>query len=58
MSLFFNVCYFPFWLVIAIVVTVVKYAYLNYLYKFILVRKGSSGVGLKQELLIITCTMF
>ena len=38
MSLFFNVCYFPFWLIIAIVITVIKYAFLNYLYKFILVR--------------------
>lgn len=37
MSLFFNLCYFPFWLVISIVIAYVKYQYLNYLYKFILV---------------------
>ncbi len=37
MCLFFNACYFPFWLVAAITTTYVKYQYLNYLYKFILV---------------------
>ena len=37
MALFFNVCYFPAWLIIYIVITTVKYEYLNYLYKFILV---------------------
>lgn len=36
-TLYFNVCYFPAWLVISIVITVVKYDSLNYLYKFILV---------------------
>jgi transmembrane protein 17 len=37
MCLFFNMCYFPFWLVVAIIITYVKYQYLNYLYKFILI---------------------
>lgn len=37
MALFFNVCYFPAWLIISIVITTVKYEYLNYLYKFVLV---------------------
>ena len=37
MCLFFNVCYFPFWLVICLSILYVKYTYLNYLYKFILV---------------------
>ena len=37
MSLFFNVCYFPAWLIMSIVITAVKYEHLNYLYKFILV---------------------
>ena len=37
MCLFFNVCYFPFWLIISLLITYVKYAHLNYLYKFILV---------------------
>jgi transmembrane protein 17 len=37
MCLFFNCCYFPFWLIISIVIAYVKYEYLNYLYKFILV---------------------
>ena len=37
MALFFNVCYFPAWLIMSIVITTVKYEYLNYLYKFILV---------------------
>ncbi len=37
MCLFFNLCYFPFWLIISAVVTYVKYDHLNYLYKFILV---------------------
>ena len=35
--LFFNVCYFPFWLVVDVIVAVDKYEHLNYLYKFILV---------------------
>merc|ERR1712156_339183 len=35
--LFFNLCYFPFWLIISIVIAYVKYEHLNYLYKFILV---------------------
>ena len=37
MCLFFNVVYFPFWLIVSIVITALKYEYLNYLYKFILV---------------------
>ena len=37
MALFFNVCYFPAWLIISIVIASVKYEYLNYLYKFVLV---------------------
>ena len=37
MALFFNVCYFPAWLIISIVITTVKYDHLNYLYKFVLV---------------------
>lgn len=37
MCLFFNLCYFPFWLIISIVIAYVKYDHLNYLYKFILV---------------------
>ena len=37
MALFFNVCYFPAWLIISVVITIVKYDHLNYLYKFILV---------------------
>lgn len=37
MCLFFNVCFFPFWLIIAVAILYVKYNYLNYLYKFILV---------------------
>ena len=37
MSLFFNVCYFPPWLIISITIAEVKYDSLNYLYKFILV---------------------
>ena len=37
MALFFNVCYFPAWLIISIVIAAVKYEYLNYLYKFVLV---------------------
>ncbi|XP_040570796.1 transmembrane protein 17 [Lepeophtheirus salmonis] len=36
MSLFFNVIYFPFWFLISLLSTIVKYTYLNYLYKFIL----------------------
>ena len=35
--LFFNICYFPFWLTIAVVLAYVKYDHLNYLYKFVLV---------------------
>ncbi len=35
--LFFNVCYFPFWLVIAAVLAYLKYDHLNYLYKFVLI---------------------
>ena len=35
--LFFNVCYFPFWLIINVVLAHVKYDHLNYLYKFVLV---------------------
>ena len=35
--LFFNLCYFPFWLIISIIMAYVKYEYLNYLYKFVLV---------------------
>ena len=37
MSLFFNACYFPFWLIASATTTYIKYQYLNYLYKFILV---------------------
>lgn len=37
MCLFFNLCYFPFWLAISIVIAYVKYDHLNYLYKFVLV---------------------
>lgn len=37
MCLFFNVCYFPFWFIVSLVITYVKYEHLNYLYKFILV---------------------
>ena len=37
MSLFFNVCYFPAWLVVSVGMTSLKYDSLNYLYKFILV---------------------
>ena len=37
MCLFFNVCYFPFWLIVDVIVAVDKYEHLNYLYKFILV---------------------
>ena len=37
MALFFNVCYFPAWITISIIMTTVKYDSLNYLYKFILV---------------------
>ena len=37
MALFFNVCYFPAWMIISIVITTVKYDHLNYLYKFVLV---------------------
>ena len=37
MSLFFNVCYFPAWLVMSVAMTILKYDSLNYLYKFILV---------------------
>ena len=37
MTLFFNVCYFPAWLIISIAMTGLKYDSLNYLYKFILV---------------------
>ena len=37
MCLFFNVCYFPFWLLVALTITYIKYEYLNYLYKFVLV---------------------
>ena len=37
MCLFFNVCYFPCWLMVEVTATVDKYLYLNYLYKFILV---------------------
>ena len=36
MCLFFNLCYFPFWLAVTIVATVIKYNLLNYLYQFIL----------------------
>ena len=35
--LFLNVIYFPFWVVIALTITWIKYEFLNYLYKFILV---------------------
>merc|ERR1712141_399587 len=37
MCLFFNLCYFPFWLITSIVIAYVKFEHLNYLYKFILV---------------------
>lgn len=37
MCLFFNLCYFPFWLIISAVIAYVKYDHLNYLYKFVLV---------------------
>ncbi len=37
MCLFFNVCYFPFWIMSVVVVASVKYEHLNYLYKFVLV---------------------
>eukprot|EP00095_Tigriopus_kingsejongensis_P006573 maker-scaffold807_size94382-snap-gene-0.21 protein:Tk06573 transcript:maker-scaffold807_size94382-snap-gene-0.21-mRNA-1 annotation:"transmembrane protein 17-like" len=37
MCLFFNVCYFPFWLIISVLITHLKYEHLNYLYKFILI---------------------
>ncbi len=37
MCLFFNCCYFPFWLIISVVIAYVKYDHLNYLYKFVLV---------------------
>ena len=33
MCLFFNACYFPFWLVVDVVVAADKYEHLNYLYK-------------------------
>ena len=35
--LFLNLCYLPFWVVVCLVVTWLKYQFLNYLYKFILV---------------------
>ena len=35
--LFFNVCYFPFWLCVDLVTAYIKYEHLNYLYKFVLV---------------------
>ena len=37
MCLFFNVCYFPFWLAVEVTILCMKYLYLNYLYKFILI---------------------
>ena len=37
MAMFFNVCYFPVWLIISLTTTSIKYDSLNYLYKFILV---------------------
>ena len=36
-SLYLNVIYFPCWLSLTVMVTLVKYRYLNYLYKFVLV---------------------
>ena len=35
--LYLNVVYFPCWLSVTLMVTAVKYQYLNYLYKFVLV---------------------
>ena len=35
--LYFNVVYFPFWLIVTIMVITIKYHLLNYLYKFVLV---------------------
>ena len=37
MCLFFNLCYFPFWLITSVVIAYVKFDHLNYLYQFILV---------------------
>ena len=37
MALFFNVCYFPPWLIISIFITTVKCDHLNYFNKFVLV---------------------
>ncbi|TRY69058.1 hypothetical protein TCAL_04134 [Tigriopus californicus] len=47
MCLFFNVCYFPFWLIISILITSLKYEHLNYLYKFILVTVLAATIAIE-----------
>ena len=58
MCLFFNACYFPFWLVVDVVVAADKYEHLNYLYKFILVTVLIAAVLIEVTRAVIQATSF